>query len=267
MFKSKKNQTNQNSSNLQTGASEKTSKQNLQKQKIQQVQQAFNTVINNSKYYEGDVLLREQAKLYQTNLFLKKQIIFTWTVIVILSIGLSFVIWFFLSQYPKTRYIATNNNEELCKIASLNKPPVSLAAVENFAQQAVLDFYRRDFANIEEHLQQTISRFFTTQGRQSVYNTIANINLIGEYQTNKIISRPMLIKAAQVEKEVKKANGSYTWNVSMTFKLDSYIGKLGIENAPNSSQNFVVNLKLVSQPVSLYNPAGIGIEQLIEQRQ
>ncbi len=235
---------------------------NLQKLREKQLQDALQIIGENFSTTEGDVILRENARLYQAEKSLKKQLIFVWLSVLILCTLLFSIIWFFLYNYPKNKFIVTTNNKAICEVATHDKPSVSSSEVENFASETMLELLRYDYLNFEEQLKSTLNTYFSNNGRKSYYVSLDISGNIEKVKSNKMISKASLIRTPLIEKE-SILGGQYAWKVVVPIRNEFYIGNDGLNNVPHSTQNYHAILTIVQENATALNPKGIAVDSLI----
>jgi len=234
----------------------------MQEKREKSLKDALNVIGEHFSTTQGDAVLRENARLYQYNKSLKQQLLILWISVLILSISLTIIIWFFLFNYPKTKFIVTTNNKAVCEVGALDTPNVSSSSVETFAQEAILELLRYDYLNFEQQLKLTLSRYFTNNGKQSYYNSLDISGNLAKVKTNKMISRAFVIRAPQIEKQSLRGK-QYTWIVVVPIKNEFYIGNDSINNVPHSKQDYHAIITIVQEQATAINPKGIAVDSLI----
>jgi intracellular multiplication protein IcmL len=225
---------------------------------------ALNVIGKHHSLHDGDAILREHARLYQNNVFLRKQIILVWSCVLCLSLGIVFTIWYFLSNYPKTKFIATTNNQAICEVAALDKPSVNTSAVEAFAQEAILEIFRFDYVNFDVQIAKTLNRYFSDKGKQAYYSNLDISGIAEKVKQNKLIARASITRSPQVERESIRA-GRYIWQVAVPVNQELYVGNTKIENNNRSNQYFLAKITIIQEQPNMLNPKGIAIDAIVLQ--
>ncbi len=240
--------------------------QNKQKAQDKEFSQALNTIAKHHSVHDGDVILRENARLYQSNVFLRKQILLVWTCVALLSVGIGCVIWYFLSHYPKTKFIVTTNNQAICEVSSLDKPSVNTSMVEAFAQEALLEVFRFDYVNFDEQVAKTLNHYFSDKGKQAYYMSLDSSGIALKVKQNKLIARAVLKRSPQVERESIRA-GRYIWQVAVPLTQELFVGNTKIGNTDINTQYFLAKVTVIQEQPSVLNPKGLAIDAIVLQTQ
>jgi intracellular multiplication protein IcmL len=235
-----------------------------QSQRDKALKQALEVISTHYSTNDGDVILRENARLHKTSQALQKQLILVWSCVVVLCIALSSIAYYFINNYPKTKFIVTTNNKAICEVSSLDKPNVSSAAIESFAQEAVLELSRYDYTNFEEQINSSLNRFFTKNGKQAYYTSLDISGNLQKVKTNKMISRATILRSPQIQKESIR-NGQYTWIVAVPISNEFYVGNNNLSNAAHAKQGYYAIVTIVQDQATALNAKGIAIDAIVLQ--
>ncbi len=219
-------------------------------------------VLDHLSTHEGDVVLREHVRLYEQQIQLKKHMRMLLWMLVLLVITVAMLLWAFLYQYPKNRYIFTHNNQEICRINQALAHPVGAGVLINFAQNAVTELYRYDYVNFQAHMQGVLNRFFTLNGRYRYYESLESSGNIAKVESNKLISRAFSTKSPQIEKEYQRA-GKTVWELAVPIKMEFYVGSSELQDKPQSVTDYIVFLTMVQESPTMDNPRGLAIDGLV----
>lgn len=211
--------------------------------------------------HKSQLLIQQHVHLHKENQSLKKQIQLL-LLILILSISIVGALFWAFSQYPKYRYIVTTDNQKICEVPTIGKNTISPAALENFAQEALLDVYRYDYVNFESQTQQALNRFFTFNGRAAYYDSLSQSGNFEKIKANKLISKASLVRSAQIEKEQVRF-GRYEWQIAMPIKIEFYKGSSDVSQDQVASQSFLAIMTVVQETASKVNPKGVAVDALV----
>ncbi len=235
---------------------------NQQKQRDKALKDALDVIADHYSTSDGDVVLRENARLHKSTQILYKQLVLVWSCVVILCAGIAVLSWYFISTYPKTKFIVTTNNKAICEVSALDKPNVSSAVIESFAQEAVLELSRYDYTNFDEQINSVLNRFFTKNGKQAYYTSLDISGNLKKVKANKMISRAIVTRSAQIQKESVR-NGQYTWLVAVPVTNEFYVGNDNLNNAAHAKQNYYAIVTIVQDHVAALNAKGIAIDAIV----
>ena len=235
---------------------------NQQKQRDNALKEALEVIANHYSTTNGDVILRENARLHKNAQLVHKQLILVWTCVLILCLGMVAISWYFINNYPKTKFIVTTNNKAICEVSTLDKPNVTSAAIESFAQEAVLELSRYDYTNFEEQINAALNRFFTKNGKQAYYTSLDISGNLQKVKANKMISRATITRSPQIQKETIR-NGQYTWLVAVPITNEFYVGNNNLNNTAHAKQNYYAIVTIVQDQATALNAKGIAIDSIV----
>jgi intracellular multiplication protein IcmL len=203
--------------------------------------------------------LRENARLLEDNVYLKKQNIRVWSAVGILSasllMGTGAVFWWF----PKYRYIPTKDNRAICEVGTQSSNALSPAIIEDFAMNAMIDSYSYDYVNYRDAINGATSKWFNENGRKAFLKSLDDSGNLERVVKGRLIMKAFRTNAAQLESEGLDGMGHHMWTIQVPIAIEFYVGGAA---APSNTQDFIAEVILKEEQASALRPNGLGVESV-----
>lgn len=200
--------------------------------------------------------LRENARLEQDNLYLKRQNLRVWSAVGVLSaammLGVGGAYWWF----PKYRYIATTDNSAICEVNTTNSNLVSPAILEDFAKNAALDSYSYNYVSYREAINTAVSKWYNGRGRKAYLKSLDDSGNIERVVKGRLIMKAFATNAPQLESEGLEGRYRF-WTVQVPLAIEFYVGGSA---SPASTQDFVAEVRIMEEQPSALRRNGLGVD-------
>lgn len=154
-------------------------------------------------------------------------------------------------------YFATDANGSLIELVRLGQPNQSREAVAQWVQHAIVDTFSFNFTNINDRLNASTMRWFTTAGASSFLNEINNSGYMEAVRNEKLILNLTLEHTPiLVNQGPHPATGIYTW----IFQSDAIV------TFRTQSRQFTRNVRMtttVDRVSVLESKDGLGISNIV----
>jgi intracellular multiplication protein IcmL len=202
--------------------------------------------------------LRENTRLQDDNIYLKRQNLRVWATAGVLStalvMGVGAVFWWF----PKYRYIPTKDNRAICEVTSTSSAPVSPAILEDFAKNAVIDSYSYDYVNYRDAINRSTSKWYNDRGRKAFLKSLDDSGNIERVVKGRLIMKAFATNAPQLESEGTEGQHRF-WTVQVPVAIEFYMGGGA---APTSTQDFIAEVRIIQEQASALRPSGHGVDSV-----
>ena len=168
------------------------------------------------------------------------------------------VVIFAWTSYPKYTVVQTVDNSALCEISPQANPLLTDVAIEDFAKNAVLHAYSFDYVNYRDQINQSTTRFFTTDGRAAFNRALRNSGSLDHIVNNNLIMKAQATQSAQIEEKGLDQFGKPFWIVRMPIRTEFYTGATN----PVDKENFIAQVRIVTDQRDAFNPRGLGVHSL-----
>ncbi len=204
-------------------------------------------------------VLREVARLQLDNTNLKRQNLRIWTLAGFMAVGALTVIGAAFWWFPHYRYIATTDAKAICEVETQANAIVSSATIEDFAKDAVINAYSYDYVNYRAIIDDTMNRWFTDNGRKTFNRSLDDSGNLERVVKGRLIMKTFTTNAPQLEKEGDEGRWHY-WIVDAPVGIEFYVGGAA---APNNTQDFMAEVKVMQQTPTALNPKGISVDSIV----
>lgn len=161
-------------------------------------------------------------------------------------------------NYPKYTVVQTVDNSALCEISPQTNPLLTDVAIEDFAKNAVLHAYTFDYVNYRDQINQSTTRFFTTEGRAAFNRALRNSGSLDHIVNNNLIMKAHSTQGAQIEEKGLDQFGKPFWIVRMPIRTEFFTGATN----PVDKENFIAQVRVVTAQRDAFNPRGLGVHSL-----
>lgn len=187
-----------------------------------------------------------------------RQLIIYLAVGLIASAILLAVVIFAWLNYPKYTTVQTIDNSVICEVNPQTNPLLTDVAIEDFAKNAVLHAYSFDYVNYRDQINQSTTRFFTTDGRAAFNRALRSSGSLDHIVNNNLIMKAQATQGAQIEEKGVDQNGKPFWIVRMPIRTEFYTGV----TTPVDKENFIAQVRIVTAQRDAFNPRGLGVHSL-----
>lgn len=208
---------------------------------------------------EAAAVLREVARLHQENKVLKSRNIRIWSMVAVLVVLLSAVIWSMVYVFPKYRYIPTLDNRALCEVSSDSQVRVTASSLSEYAKDTAVEAYTYDYVNYRGSINEVATRRFTDAGRKQYLASLQESGNLERVIKGRLVLRAMATKTPQIEEEGRRGLRRY-WVVIVPLAIEFYSGG---EGTPRSRQDFAAHVTILEQEASAANLKGIAVDSLV----
>lgn len=202
--------------------------------------------------------LRENARLEQDNIYLKRQNLRVWSAAGVLSaalfVGVGAAYWWF----PKYRYIVTTDNKAICEVNTTDSSLVSPAILEDFAKNAAIDSYSYDYVNYRDSINRALSKWFNQRGRKAFLKSLDDSGNIERVVKGRLIMKSFATNAPQLESEGLEGQHRF-WTVQVPLAIEFYVGGAA---SPSSTQDFIAEIRVMEEQASALRPNGLGVDAI-----
>lgn len=161
-------------------------------------------------------------------------------------------------NYPKYTVVQTVDNSALCEISPESNPLLTDVAIEDFAKNAVIHAYSFDYVNYREQINQSTTRFFTTDGRAAFNRALRSSGSLDHIVNNNLIMKAHSTQGAQIEEKGLDQFGKPFWIVRMPIRTEFFTGATN----PVDKENFIAQIRVVTAQRDAFNPRGLGVHSL-----
>ncbi|MFB6349993.1 DotI/IcmL family type IV secretion protein [Moraxella sp. ZJ142] len=159
------------------------------------------------------------------------------------------------SYYPKRTYIATMDNTAVCSVNPQDNPNITDSTITEFAKNAVSTLYTIDYINYPTQIEQTMTRYFTSQGRVDQVAAFQASGILDTLSNRALTLRASTRNAPRIEEKGLTSDGKPYWVVRFPMVIDVYSGS----TTPKETQRHLVTVRLRADTASAANPTGLGI--------
>lgn len=209
---------------------------------------------------EGAVILRENARLTLEIANAKKQAIKVWSLVAILVGAQIFLLFVWLTMFPKVRYVETRGNEAVCTMTTADSPYLTPTTLAEFAKDAAISSYTYDYVNYERNVTDAANKFYTEDGRAAYLTTLDTSGNLEKVIKGRMVQRAYALKAPQLEEQGMRDPTTRYWVVTVPMSIEFYVGG---SDTPRTKQDFISTVTLVSVKPSAANIKGVGVESMI----
>ena len=197
-------------------------------------------------------LTRENQQLIENAESQRTQIMRLMLVALVLTILLVVMLAVF-AIYPKNRYIATKDNNAICNVEPRKNPNLTDVTIQNFAADGVIGLYSFSYVNYQTHIDDVLSRFYTSSGRRDTVEAIKP--MIETVQTQALTINAGMLGAAKIEQTGVNNLGQPFYIVRYPMVIDIYSGG----KQPINQQYYIATVRVLADTASALNPQGLGI--------
>jgi len=161
-------------------------------------------------------------------------------------------------EKPTDRYFAQKPDGTVTEITPLDKPNLSLAAISNWATNAIPQIYSFDFKNYDSQHKIAGESFFTSSGYTAFRNALSNGSpsvMATVLEKSYVVTTTLKGEKAKVEKHGRFGE-FYAWQVSIPVII-TYSN-----SQEERAGERVVRLTIVRTP-EIDNPSGIAISKFV----